>query len=217
MSKTVTIMIVEDHLMTQDMLKTVFESQREYKVIAAVDNAETALKIMDSACPDLVILDIGLPGICGDEAVGIMKQKCPSAEIIIFTCSDEDEKVFKCIKAGAAGYILKNTGTKEIIQAVKELRQGGAPMSPSIARKVLEEFQTLANMKDKNKALDLLSPREEEVLRMLYMGATYKEISYNLSISIHTVHTYIKRIYQKLHANSRSEAIYQALKKGLIK
>ncbi len=216
MKRPVTIIIVEDHLITQDMLTTVFESQPEYKVIGAFDNAEGALQLMDHACADLVILDLGLPGMCGDEAIGVIKQKCPSSEIIIFTCSDEDEKVFTCLKAGASGYILKNTGAKEILQAVKELLNGGAPMSPPIAKKVLDEFQVLARLKDRQRSLNLLSPREEEVLKLLYRGATYKEISYTLSISIHTVHTYIKRIYHKLQANSRSEAIYQALKKGLI-
>ncbi len=216
MERVLEIMIIEDHLLTQDMLKAVFDSVSCYRVVATVDSAEKALELLDSICPDLIILDIGLPGISGDKAIGFIMKKCPTAEVLVYTASDEDEKVFTCLKAGASGYILKNTKPNDILSAVEELTNGGAPMSPQIAKKVLKEFKALAGRDHKDQPMELLSPREEEILKLLYEGATYKEISDALSISIHTVHTHIKRIYHKLHVNSRSQAIFEAIKRHLI-
>jgi len=216
MKRGVNIFIIEDHQLTRERLKFLFDSEPDYTVVGAAESAEEALQIIQNCCPDIIILDLALPGISGQKAIELLLQKCPSSEILIFTVSDDDEKVFNCLKAGATGYILKDASAKQIVEAVDELCDGGAPMSVSIARKVLREFQKLAKISDSETKISLLSPREEQILRLLYQGATYKEISNSLSISVHTVHTHIKRIYQKLHVNSRSQAIFEAFRRGLI-
>ncbi len=210
------ILIIEDNQPTRERLQTLLQSAFKDSMVYSVESAERAIEFINNSCPEIIILDIGLPGMQGDEVIPVFLEKCPATEIIVFTVSDEDEKVFACLKSGASGYILKDAKAFEIVEAVQELLKGGAPMSLPIARKLLKEFQLISTRREDEKST-FLSPREEEILNLLYEGATYKEISKALSISVHTVHTYIKRIYEKLHVKSRSQAVYKAIKKQIIR
>ena len=211
------ILIVEDHEPTRSRLVSLLSGSNGFKVTEAVGSAERALKAIENDPPDVVILDLGLPGLSGVDAIAAIRAKCPSAEILVFTVMADDEQVFTALRAGASGYILKDAQPLQIIAAVEELKSGGAPMSFPIARKVLKEFQSLPGQDGLDDIISPLSTREEDILGLLYKGDSYKEIADKLTLSIHTVHSHIKNIYTKLHVNSRTQAIYEAVQKNIIK
>ncbi len=211
------IVIVEDTKTVRTMLVALLDGQGGHKVVAAVESVEDALEFMTSNHVDLVILDLCLPGLSYDLAVKAIKNASPEVDILVFTVSEEDETVFSALKAGATGYILKTAQPMQIIAALDEIRAGGSPMSPSIARKVLREFQGAPAHEELQGMISPLSSRETEILDLLYRGFNFTQIGEKLFISPHTVHTHIKKIYAKLHVNSRSQAIYEAFQKKLIK
>jgi DNA-binding NarL/FixJ family response regulator len=211
------IIVVEDTQTVRTMLVALLEGQDQNKVVAAVESAEEALEFLAYHCADLVILDLCLPGLSYDLAVKAIKNVSPDLDILVFTVSDEDEKVFSALKAGATGYILKTAEHQQILDALDEIEAGGSPMSPSIARKVLREFQGHVVHEELHEIISPLSSRETAILDLLYRGLIIVQIADKLFISPHTVHTHIKKIYTKLHVNSRSQAIYEAVKKKLIK
>lgn len=211
------IIVVEDTQTVRTMLVALLEGQDQNKVVAAVESAEEALEFLAYHCADLVILDLCLPGLSYDLAVKAIKNVSPDLDILVFTVSDEDEKVFSALKAGATGYILKTAEHQQILDALDEIKAGGSPMTPSIARKVLREFQGPVVHEELQEMISPLSHRETEILDLLYRGLIIVQIADKLFISPHTVHTHIKKIYTKLHVNSRSQAIYEAVKKKLIK
>jgi DNA-binding NarL/FixJ family response regulator len=211
------IIVVEDTKTVRNMLVALLEGQTHNKVVAAVGRVEEALEYLANHCADLVILDLCLPGLSYDLAVKAIKNVSPDMDILVFTVSEEDEKVFSALKAGATGYILKTADQQQIISALDEIKAGGSPMSPSIARKVLREFQGHAVQEELQEMISPLSNRETEILDLLYRGLNITQIADKLFISPYTVHTHIKKIYTKLHVNSRSQAIYEAIKNKLIK
>jgi DNA-binding NarL/FixJ family response regulator len=211
------IIVVEDTKTVRFMLVALLEGQSDHKVVAAVDRVEEALEYLAHNCADLVVLDLCLPGLSYDQAVSAIKTASPDIDILVFTVSEEDETVFSALKAGAVGYILKTAKPLEIIAAIDEIKAGGSPMSPSIARKVLREFQGPPITEELQGMISPLSNRETEILDLLYKGFNFTQIADHLFISPHTVHTHIKKIYSKLHVNSRSQAIYEALQQQLIK
>jgi DNA-binding NarL/FixJ family response regulator len=211
------IIIVEDTKTVRTMLVALLEGQFHNKVIAAVESVEEALEYLANHCVDLVILDLCLPGLSYDLAVKAIKSASPDLDILVFTVSEDDETVFSALKAGATGYILKTAEHQQILAALNEIKAGGSPMSPSIARKVLREFQLPAVDEELLELISPLSSRETEILDLLYHGLNITQIADNLFISPHTVHTHIKNIYTKLQVNSRSQAIYEAVKNKLIK
>jgi len=211
------IIVVEDTKTVRIMLVALLEGQGHNKVVAAVERVEEALEYLANNCADLVILDLCLPGLSYDMAVKAIKIVSPDLDILVFTASEEDEKVFSALKAGATGYILKTAQPMQIIAAIDEIKDGGSPMSPSIARKVLRDFQGPAVYEELQGIISPLSSRETEILDLLYRGLNIAQIADKLCISTHTVQTHIKKIYSKLHVNSRSQAIYEAVQKKLIK
>jgi DNA-binding NarL/FixJ family response regulator len=211
------ILVVEDHEPTRTRLVSLLDGQKGHRVTAAVGSAEQALEVIESDPPDLTILDLGLPGLSGVDAIKAVQTRCPSAEILVFTVMDDDDQVFAALRAGASGYLLKDAKPAEIISAIEELKAGGSPMSFSIARKVLKEFQGLPRQNGLDGHISPLSPRETDILDFLYRGDSYKEIADKLSLSIHTVHSHLKNIYVKLHVNSRAQAIYEAFRKNIIR
>lgn len=214
--KSVKIAIIEDHEDIRNTLSFLLNGQNNYKVIASEDSVENAIRFLKNHIPDIILLDLGLPGLSGVNAVKLINNIFPTAMILIYTITDEDEQVFNCLKAGASGYILKESNLEQIIYSIKELISGGAPMSYSIAKKVVKEFQQIPMKDEFKEIISPLSKREEEILKSLYQGLTYKEIANKLLLSTHTIHSHIKHIYNKLQANSRSEAVYKAHKKKLI-
>ncbi len=207
---SISVAIVEDLDEVRDGLKNFISLSSDFKVLDTFSSAEEALYKIPALQPDIVIMDISLPGMNGIEFIRLVKNKIPKTQFMMFTVYENDEKVFEALKAGASGYLLKNTGLVHLIEALKELHNGGSPMSANIARKLVTVFQE--NQKQ-NKPVEVLSARENEVLQFLAKGLLYKEIADHLKISVNTVRQHIHHIYEKLHVQNRTEAINKAFGK----
>ncbi len=205
------LVIVEDDPLLLENLTLLLSGEGGITVAGSYRSAEDALKVLCNSKPEIMLTDIGLPGMSGVELIRKAKEEMPALEIMAHTVFEDRENVFSAIKAGASGYILKGSSPREIIESIHALYKGGAPMSPKIARKVIHEFQDEV-------ASDqfLLTPRETELAKRIEEGLTYKEIGEKMSISTHTVHTHIKKIYEKLQAKDRNDAITKARKRGII-
>ena len=201
----ITVAIVEDMNEIRETLNHFINKDKEMKVIGSFQTAEEASEALPALQPDLVVMDISLPGMSGIECIRRIKPICPRTQFMMFTVYENDEKVFEALKAGAAGYMLKKHGSQKIIEALKELHSGGAPMSAEIARKVVSVFQEHIQLE--NELAPLLTSRENEVLRLLATGLLYKEISQHLNISHNTVKQHIHNVYEKLHVQNRTEAL----------
>ena len=205
------LVIVEDDRLLRENLTILLSGEYEITVAEVFSNAEEAIPGIRTAKPDVLLVDLGLPGLSGIELIRQVKRSQPDIEIMAHTVFDSRDAVFSAIKAGASGYLLKGCTPRELIEALHDLNAGGAPMSPKIARSVIREFQDRAVENQY-----ILTPREKQILLGLEEGLTYFEVGENLHISRHTVHTHIKNIYDKLHAKSREEALVKARKKGII-
>jgi DNA-binding NarL/FixJ family response regulator len=199
----ITIAIVEDLDEVREGLRSFINSDPDLEVVDTFSNAEQASFSIPNNQPDIVIMDINLPGISGIECILEIKDKCPGTQFMMFTVYENDDKVFEALKAGASGYLLKKTPPAAIVQSLKDLYHGGSPMSSNIARKLVSSYQT----KETNSHSLLLSPRENEILELLAKGLLYKEIADKLSIATGTVRQHIHKIYEKLHVENRTEAI----------
>ncbi len=208
---SITIVIVEDLDEVRDGLKNFLALSSEFNILDTFKTAEEALYDIPRLKPDIVIMDISLPGMNGIECIRQVKDKSRSTQFMMFTVYENDEKVFEALKAGASGYLLKNTGLLHMAEALKELYNGGSPMSANIARKLVSVFRE--NAKDVHE-LEALSARENEILKLLAKGLLYKEIADQLGISTSTVRQHIHKIYEKLHVQNRTEAINKALGKA---
>ena len=200
----ITLAIVEDLDEVRDGLKNFISLSQDFKVIDTFKTAEEAAYDLPKLKPDIVIMDINLPGMNGIECIRQVKDKTPGTQFMMFTVYENDEKVFEALKAGASGYLLKNTGLVQLIESLKELYNGGSPMSANIARKLVTLFRS--EQKETAK-VEVLSSRENEILQLLAKGLLYKEIADQLSISVSTVRQHIHHIYEKLHVQNRTEAI----------
>ncbi|HET9430337.1 MAG TPA: response regulator transcription factor [Chitinophagaceae bacterium] len=207
---SISIAIVEDLDEVRDGLKNFISLNTDFTVIGAFKTGEDALVNLPLLKPDIVIMDINLPGMNGIECIRQVKGKSPGTQFMMFTVYENDEKVFEALKAGASGYLLKNTGLLQIVESLTELHQGGSPMSANIARKLVNLFRD--NGKE-TVAMDVLSNRENEILHLLSKGLLYKEIADQLQITTGTVRQHIHKIYEKLHVQNRTEAINKALGK----
>ena len=202
------VAIVEDDHDIRQTLALIIDGTPGYSCEKTYEDCESALEDIISYRPDVVLMDINLPGISGIEGVKKLKESLPDLDIIMLTIQVDDHSVFESLRAGAAGYLMKDTPPVSLLNAIKEVNEGGAPMSTNIARKVLKSFHTATQSP--------LSDRETEILRQLCDGQNYKVIAEHLCVSGHTVRTHIKNIYKKLHVNSRAEAVKKALKDKLI-
>ena len=208
---SITLAIVEDLDEVRDGLKNFISLSHDFEVLDTFKSAEEAVHDLPALKPDIVIMDINLPGMNGIECIRQIKNKTPRTQFMMFTVYENDEKVFEALKAGASGYLLKNTGLVQLIESLKELHNGGSPMSSNIARKLV----TLFRSEQKETAnLEMLSNRENEILQWLAKGLLYKEIAEQLSISVSTVRQHIHHIYEKLHVQNRTEAINKAFGKN---
>lgn len=207
---SITLAIVEDLNEVREGLRQFISLNPEFTVLDTFATAEEALYDIPRLKPDIVIMDINLPGMTGIECIRQVKSKSPATQFMMFTVYENDEKVFEALKAGASGYLLKNTGLVQMIEALKELYNGGSPMSSNIARKLVTMFR---QQQKEEAPLEVLSNRENEVLLLLSKGLLYKEIADQLSISTGTVRQHIHKIYEKLHVQNRTEAINRAFGK----
>ena len=208
-----TLWIVEDHAAFRRTLVRLLSTETDLQCTRDFDSCEKLLAALSASnAPDLILLDVGLPGMSGLDGIRLIKERAPKTLVVILTVFEDDDKVFQAICAGAAGYLLKTSSGADITQAVRDALAGGSPMNPRIARRVLDMFSKLApKQRDYG-----LSDREKEILQLMTTGLIKKEIADRLSLSVHTVDTYLRRIYEKLEVNTRTGAVAKALKEGLV-
>jgi DNA-binding NarL/FixJ family response regulator len=208
----ITVVIIEDQKRAREGLASLVDGTAGFRVLGSYDSVEEALARMREP-PDVVLSDIGLPGMSGIKGLSHIKERFPRAQVLILTVFADDDHVFEAICAGAAGYLLKDTRPARLIDSLREVRDGGSPMSPDIARRVVTMFQKFAPPKGSSAEL---SPREIDVLRRMAEGDSYKTAADALDISLDTVRFHIRAIYEKLHVHSKSEAVLKAFRTGLL-
>ena len=208
------ITIFEDTAIQFEGLKMLIEDQSDMLLAGAFRDATGVMNKIRRTKPDVILMDIKMPDVSGIEAVKEIKAEFPEIQIIMQTVFEEDDKVFAAICAGASGYLLKGSSPDRFIEAIKEVSTGGSPMTPMIARKVFQIFQGQFNNKDVG--YQELTPKEKDVLRCMIDGLSYKMIAAQLEITFHTVNAHTKKIYEKLHVNSASEAVSKALRNKLV-
>jgi DNA-binding NarL/FixJ family response regulator len=204
----ITVSIVDDEKELRESIATFVNGSPGFRCVSAHSSAEAALKSLPEEKPRVVLMDINLGGMNGIECVERLKAVAPDMQILMLTVYEDTDQIFKALEAGATGYLLKRSSPTKLLQAIREIDSGGSPMSSSIARKVVASFQKAKQTGPKEVHL---SPREEMVLNCLAKGLTYKQIADQLQISIDTIRTYLRRIYEKLHVQSRTEAVAKYL------
>lgn len=203
-SRPILISLVEDNAKLVKSLSTLINSTPDLRMHSTHTDAENALEIIPSAPPDIVLMDINLPGISGISCVEALATRLPKLRIVMLTAFENSDDIFASLAAGAHGYLLKSMEPTQLLDSIREVAKGGSPISGSVARKIVEFFRSKPK-KPENPSL--ISPREEEVLRLLADGYPYKQIADAMNVSMGTVRTYIERIYSKLHVHSRTEAV----------
>jgi len=202
------VSIVEDNARVRGALEKLIQLSPGFECLSVHPNAEVALTELPAVKPDVVLMDIKLPGMSGVDCVRHLKPMLPKTQVVMLTVYENTDLIFKALSAGATGYMLKQTPSNELLAAVREVHAGGSPMSGHIARKVVASFQQST---DSAREFGLLTTREQQVLEHLAKGFLYKEIANAMSISYDTVHTHIRKIYEKLHVRSRTEAVAKRL------
>lgn len=206
--KEISVSIVEDDVEIRKMLSLIIDRSPGYSCKQSYYDCETAIEAISKKPTDVVLMDIHLPQLSGIEGVRILKEKLPDTDFIMLTIQEDNDSVFNSLCAGATGYLLKDTPPASLLAAIKEVKGGGSPMSPSIARRIISSFRPNSESP--------LTKRESEILEMLCNGDNYKTIADSLFISGHTVRAHIKAIYRKLQVNSRGEAVNKAIKDRLV-
>jgi DNA-binding NarL/FixJ family response regulator len=206
-SETIHIAIVEDDHEIRQTLQLIIDGSSGFSCKYAFPDAESAIASIPNLPVDVVLMDIDLPGKNGIEATRELKKQCATIDFIMLTVQSDDDSIFESLCVGASGYLLKDTNPADLLVHIKEVFDGGSPMSSQIARRIISSFRIIENP---------LSDRETQVLKLLSQGKNYKEAAEELFLSPHTVKTHIKNIYAKLHVNNRAEAIYKALRQKLI-
>jgi DNA-binding NarL/FixJ family response regulator len=213
MEKRISVVYYEDNNNLREGIAFLIQSTPGLELLATFGNAETVKTDTEELEPDVVLMDIDLPVINGIDATAIVKAVSPHTQVIMLTVFDNEEKIFDAIRNGASGYLLKHTSPSEIIESIFDVYKGGSPMTANVARKVLTHFQ---GQPKTQKADYHLSDRELDIVKGLVSGYSYKAIASDLFISIDTVRSHIRRIYEKLHVNSKTEAVLKAINEGLV-
>jgi len=201
----ITVSIVEDDAPVRDVLTGWIRNVDGFRCVGVHENAEIALAALPQEKPSVVLMDINMPGMSGIECVRRLKPQMMGTQFVMLTVYEDPDHIFKALSSGASGYLLKRTPRAELFAAIRDVHAGGSPMSSNIARKIVQSFQRFNSASPAGP--DNLSPREREVLELLARGYLYKEIADQLHISVPTVNTHIRRIYEKLHVRSRSQAV----------
>ena len=209
----VRVVIIEDMAEVRDSLATLIRSTNAFECAGSYRTMEEALQHLAGARPDVILTDIGLPGMSGVEGTRILRERAPHVPILALTVYDDDDNVFSAICAGASGYLLKNTAPARLLESLREVVDGGAPMSPDVARRVISLFR---KFRPAPRASYQLTPQETELLKLMVEGHHYKTAASVMGISTNTVSFHLKNIYVKLQVHSKSEAVAKALREGLI-
>jgi DNA-binding NarL/FixJ family response regulator len=214
------VLIVEDDAVTRKSLCLAVQAVPALKLLAEFDSVRPALDWLDTNSADVLLTDLGLPDGSGLEIIHACTRRHPATDIMVVTMSSDEENVLACIEAGAAGYVLKDAGRMDIARAILDLRAGGAPMSPAIARMVLAKVRDgkkgASSAQSQSNAVTSLTKREAAILDLIAQGDSYGEVAKVLSVSVGTVQTHIKNIYGKLSVHSRGEAVFEAHRRGLL-
>tara|TARA_Y100000766_G_scaffold114617_1_gene98394 strand:- start:6558 stop:7220 length:663 start_codon:yes stop_codon:yes gene_type:complete len=215
-SKQIQVWLVEDNEVFRRNVQRVINSLEGMTCEGSFDSAEATFKALQTnPAPDVILLDVQLPGVDGIAALTEFREAIPETRVIILTVFDDADKIFRAVCAGASGYVLKASGTDKIGEAIRQVMGGGAPMTPEVAKKVLDAFAN-SDLLPSEKGDYGLTAREQEILRLLAEGLLKKEIADALSISVNTVSTHLRRVYDKLHVNTNTGAVAKALREGII-
>ena len=207
------VAIIEDQREIREGLSILIGGTSGFQVSAAYGSAEQALEQIAACLPDLALVDIGLPGMSGVEAIRLLQQRHPGIPCLVLTSYDDDDRVFAAMCAGACGYLLKKTPPAKLMESLQELHAGGAPMTPQIARKVVALFRTREPAPASPQSL---TPNESRLLKLLVDGHSYKTAAHEMSVTIHAVSFHVRHIYEKLQVHSKSEAVAKALRQRLV-
>jgi len=213
MSEDIRVAIVEDDSATREGLRLIIHGTPGYDCVGSFASVEAALRMPAETIPEVLLLDIHLPGIQGTEGVKLFRQKYPALQILMLTIYAEEDRVFESICNGACGYLLKKTPPLKLLEFIREAHEGGAPMSPEIAQKVIARFRQIS---PPGRVDYQLTAQETRLLKLLSDGYSYQSAAGQLNISVNTVRNYSRSIYEKLHVNSKSEAVSKALRHRLI-
>ncbi len=213
-AKPVEVVVVEDQREIREGLAVLINSMEDYRCTRTYGCMEDALPALEAQAPDVALVDIGLPGMSGIEGTRLLKARHPETLVLMLTIYRDDDRIFQAICAGSCGYLLKTTTPGRLLESIREAVAGGAPMSPEVARRVIELFRVYHPPAE---AEYRLSPQEMHLLRLLGEGHYYKTAAAEMGLSVHTVIFHIKNIYQKLHVHSKSEAVAKGLREGLIR
>lgn len=211
---TLTVVVIEDQLEIRRGLEVLINGTPGYRCIGVFGSMEEGLRGLTGHCPRVALVDIGLPGMSGIEGIPLLRQKCAETTVLVLTVYSDDDRIFGAICAGASGYLLKKTPPAKLLESLKEATEGGAPMSPEVARRVISLFNRL---RPSQKADRDLTPHEVRLLQLLAEGHNYKTAATELDVSPNTVAFHMKHIYEKLHVHSKSEAVAKALRAGIVR
>lgn len=214
MTSRVSVGLVEDVKHIREGLSLLIGSAPGFRMTGSWGSMEAAIPTLDRQPPDLLLADLGLPGMSGAEGIRHLKERHPALQVMVLTVYADDDHIFEAICAGASGYLLKDTPPARILAALGELHDGGAPMTPEVARKAVEMFRKVAPPRG---AEHDLSPRELELLTLLSEGHSYKTAAAAMELSLDTVRFHIRHVYEKLHVHSKSEAVTLALRRGILR
>jgi len=201
------VAIVEDNAPLRRIISGWLDEPEDMTLVGAYENAERAMSELPELNPDVVLVDINLPGADGIACVQHLKGLLPSTQFVMVTVYEDVQRIFQALEAGATGYLLKRASRRQLLDAIADVRRGGSPMSAPIARKVVQSFRQQQEVAPEETQGEVLTPREEEVLALLARGLLYKEIASQLDNSVYTVNAHVRGIYKKLHVNSRAQAV----------
>jgi DNA-binding NarL/FixJ family response regulator len=205
------ILIVDDHPITRDGLRTALSLTDEVEVVGEASSGEEAIKVVEDTTPDVIFMDVRMPGMNGIQATRVIRERHPETKVILFTVDESRASISEAIQAGVSGYLLKDVGVAELVNAARLAMQGKAVIHPSLTQAFIEEVRLVDRKPEAP-----LSPREIEILQQVAYGATTKEVADELGISFHTVKTHLERIFEKLGANDRAQAVAIAIRQGLV-
>lgn len=209
--------VVEDGRLLRNSLRELIDSQDELQCTLAVGSCEHMFDALDAGDrPDIALMDLNLPGASGIEGAARLHRQVPECPVVVLTVHDSDEHVFKALRAGASGYLLKPSNPEEVIAALREARDGGAPINPYIGRRILDYFSRLPDNEQHDSEDYGLSPRQQEVLALVVDGLDKPAIARRMRISYHTVGNHVREIYRKLHVSSRTQAVAKAIREDLV-